>query len=193
MKKYAYIFLISFLFCHLSYGQTTWIIDPTHSTIQFEVDHLSVTSVTGQFTSFSGTVITDGENFDGAELNTTVQVASITTHNLERDKHLKDEDFFYVEKYPEIKFESTSFEKKEGNQYTIKGNLTIRGVTKLITLKAEYGGIVSINQKKKAGFEATGTIDRFEYGLSWDDVLDSGGLIVGEKVDIIIKVELVKQ
>ncbi|MEP2772954.1 MAG: YceI family protein [Fulvivirga sp.] len=192
MKRIFFTLILALLFIS-SQAQTTWIVDPTHSSIQFEVSHLAVSSVTGQFTSYSATVTSKKNDFNGAKITATIQTASITTNNLERDKHLKDDDFFNAAEYPEIKFESTSFIEKEDNMYSITGNLTMKGVTKPITLNAEFGGIVSINKKEKAGFEARGTVNRFDYGLSWDDVLDSGGLIVGEKVDIILKIELVKQ
>ncbi len=192
MKRIFFTFILALLFIS-SQAQTTWIVDPTHSSIQFEVSHLAVSSVTGQFTSYSATVTSKKNDFNGAKITATIQTASITTNNLERDKHLKDDDFFNAAEYPDIKFESTSFIEKEDNMYSITGNLTMKGVTKPITLNAEFGGIVSINKKEKAGFEARGTVNRFDYGLSWDDVLDSGGLIVGEKVDIILKIELVKQ
>ncbi|MTI19946.1 polyisoprenoid-binding protein [Fulvivirga sp. RKSG066] len=193
MKKIVLSLLFSVAFLIFGYAQTTWIVDPTHSSIQFEVSHLAVSSVTGQFTSYSGIVTSKKMEFEDAKITATIQVPSITTNNLERDKHLKDDDFFNAAEYPEIKFVSNSFKEKGNNMYTIKGDLTIKGVTKPITLNAEFGGIVSINNKQKAGFEARGTINRFDYGLSWDDVLDSGGLIVGEKVDLILNVELVKQ
>lgn len=174
-------------------GQTTWVIDPTHSTIQFEVSHLSVSSVTGLFTSYSGTVTTDGESFNNATANVTIDVASITTNNLERDKHLKEDDFFNAKKYPKISFVSKKFNATENNTYIIEGDLTIREMTMPVVLTAQYGGVISINKAKKAGFTAKGTINRFKYGLKWDDLLDNGGLIVGEEVDIILKLELVMQ
>lgn len=192
MKKLTLILSFFFLF-FISKAQTTWIVDPTHSSVQFEVSHLAVSSVTGQFTSFSGTILSKKNVFSGAKVSATVQTASITTNNLERDKNLKDEDFFNVEKYPEMQFESTSFEDKGDNMYQITGNLTIKGITKVVTLNAKYGGIVSINNKKKAGFQAKTSIDRFDFGLTWDDMLDNGGLIVGEEVEIILNIELVKQ
>jgi len=192
MKKISLLTAFVF-FVFVTYAQTSWVIDPTHSSVQFEVSHLAVSSVTGQFTSFSGSITSKKNDFDGAKASATIQTASITTNNLERDKHLKDDDFFHVEKYPEIKFVSNSFEEREDNNYLIKGDLTIKDVTKPIMLNADFGGIVSINGKKKAGFEARGKINRFDFGLSWDDVLDNGGLIVGEEVEIILKIELVKQ
>lgn len=177
----------------LVYSQTTWVIDPVHSSVQFEVSHLSVSSVTGFFTSYSGTVITKGEGFEDANVNVNIDVASITTNNLERDKHLKEDDFFNSSKYPKILFVSRKFDKTENNTYIIEGDLTIREMTMPIVLTAEFGGVVSINNIKKAGFTAKGTINRFKYGLKWDDLLDNGGMIVGEDVDLILKVELVKK
>ncbi|ELR73223.1 YceI family protein [Fulvivirga imtechensis AK7] len=138
-------------------------------------------------------MISKKNDFEDAKVNATIETASITTNNLERDKHLKDEDFFHVEKFPEIKFKSTSFKKVGENKYRVTGDLTIRDITKPVTLETDFGGIVSISDKKKAGFTARGSINRFDYGLKWSDALDNGGLIVGEKVDIVIKMELVKQ
>lgn len=193
MKKILFTLILS-SFIYFSQAQTTWIVDPTHSSVQFEVSHLTVSSVTGNFTSFSSTVTTPKKNvFDGARITATIQAASINTNNMERDKHLRADDFLNVEEYPEIKFVSTSFEETKDNYYEITGDLTMKGMTKSITLLATFGGIVSINDKKKAGFEARGSINRFDFGLSWDSVLDNGGLIVGEKVNILLNIELVKQ
>lgn len=192
MKKLAIILIFSLLSSY-AFCQTTWVIDPTHSSVQFEVAHLTVSSVTGFFTAFTGTLTSKGNDFENAKVNATIEVNSITTNNMERDKNLKEDDFFNAEKYPEIKFSSTSFKKVADNKYRITGDLTIRDVTKSVTLDATFGGIVSISNKKKAGFTATTTINRFDYGLKWNDALDNGGLIVGEDVDITLKVELVKQ
>lgn len=193
MKK-PILTLVMLCFMLLSgFSQIKWEIDKVHSSIQFEVSHMTVSSVTGQFLKFDAEVITPTEkSFENAQINATIDASSITTNNLERDKHLKDDDFFNVDKYPQISFVSRSFEKKSGNSYIITGDLTIKGITKTIKLMTEFGGMVSLNDEIKAGFEATTTIDRFEFGLSWDDVLDSGGLIVGEDVEIILKIELVK-
>lgn len=190
-KKIAPVFLA--LLTTYASAQTTWIIDPTHSSVQFEVSHLTVSSVSGDFTAYTGTLTSKKDNFEDARINATIQAASISTNNLERDKHLRDDDFFAVDQFPEIKFKSTSFKKIGENKYQVTGDLTIRDVTKPVTLETDFGGIVSISNKKKAGFTARGSINRFDYGLKWNDALDSGGLIVGEKVDIILKMELVKQ
>ena len=192
MKKYL-LLVNSCLFSILCFGQTTWVVDQAHSAVQFEVSHLAVSSVTGTFTGFTGSIISGSNDFQNAKVNATIDVNSVDTNNLERDKHLKEDDFFNAAKYPNITFVSSVFTKNSDNSYTIQGDLTIRNITKPISLTADYGGLVSINGKQKAGFTARGKINRFDYGLKWDDVLDSGGLIVGEKVDIILKVELIKQ
>ena len=179
---------------NFSIAQSTWVIDPGHSQIEFEVSHLTVSSVTGFFTSFSGTVVTSKKtDFEDAKIHATIEVASITTNNLERDKHLKEDDFFNANEYPEIKFKSTSFSRNADGSFKLMGDLTIRDVTKPITLDVKFGGIASIDNMKRAGFTAKGSINRFDYKLKWDDALDSGGLIVGEKVDMILRMELIKQ
>ena len=192
MKKFLLLSMVS-LFSQLLPAQTTWVIDPVHSSVQFEVSHMTVSSVTGVFTGFTGSVISPQENFNNAKIIAIVDVNTISTNNLERDKHLKEDDFFNASNYPKITFISSVFKANSDGSYTIQGNLTMRDVTKPISLAATFGGLVSINGKQKAGFSAKGEINRFDYGLKWDDVLDSGGLIVGETVDIILNIELVKQ
>ncbi len=179
MSKSIYT-LVFCLFGYLSTAQNTWVVDPSHSTVEFEVSHLTVSSVTGYFTSFNGIITTEKKNdFEGASVSTNIQVASITTNNLERDKHLKEDDFFNAKTYPEIKFKSTAFKKYEDGSYSLSGILTIRDISKPIDLDLEFGGIVSIENMKRAGFTAKGSINRFDYGLKWDDALDSSGLIIG--------------
>ncbi len=191
--KIIYTFFLVIVF-GTTYSQTTWLIDASHSTVEFEVSHLTVSSVTGFFTTFNGTVNSPNNNdFEGAEVSANVAVGSVTTNNLERDKHLKEDDFFNATKYPMITFKSKSFKKIDDESYELTGDLTIRDVTRTIDLDVDFGGIVSIGGKKRAGLTATGKINRFDYGLKWDDSLDNGGLIVGEKVDIILKIEVIKQ
>lgn len=193
MKNLLFTTLLSLITFSI-HAQNTWKIDDSHSTVEFEVSHLTVSAVTGFFTSFSGEIITTKKNdFQDAQVNATIKVASVSTNNLERDKHLKEDDFFNAEKFPVISFKGTDFKKYEDGSYSLSGDLTIRDVTKKINLDVNFGGIVSIEDMKRAGFTARGTINRFDYGLKWDDSLDSGGLIVGEKVDIILKIEAVKQ
>lgn len=189
LTSFSLIFLLNF-----ANAQGIWTIDGAHSTIEFEVSHLTVSSVTGYFTSFDGTIQTTQKNdFDGAKVITNIDVASITTNNLERDKHLKEDDFFNAAKYPKITFSSTYFQKDSDGNFTMIGDLTIRDVTKQVKLDVDFGGLVTLNDMQRAGFTATGTINRFDFGLKWSDALDSGGLIVGEKVDLILKVEAIKK
>lgn len=186
-------FIISILSINFLVAQTVWVIEPAHSSLQFEVPHLSISTVTGSFTSFSGTATTKGDDFENARVNATIDVSSITTHNLERDNHLREDDFFNAKEFPNISFRSTRFSKNEDGSYIITGDLTIKDVTQPITLSGQYQGLLLLNNQKKAGFTAKGHINRFDYGLTWDDVLDNGGLIVGEQVDITLNITFLQQ
>ncbi|MGK7389740.1 MAG: YceI family protein [Candidatus Cyclobacteriaceae bacterium M2_1C_046] len=185
--------LLSIFVLFQANAQTVWVIEPAHSSIQFEVPHLTISTVTGYFTSFSGTATTNGDDFENARLNAVIDVSSITTHNLERDKHLRDDDFFNVNKYPTMNFKNSSFSRNEDGTFRIDGDLTIKDVTRPITLQADYAGLILLDKQKKAGFTAKGTINRFDYGLQWNDVLDNGGLIVGEDVDFILNITFLQQ
>lgn len=194
--RYYLSFLICFTFS-LATGQTTWQIDPDHSFIQFEVTHMVVSTVTGDFTDFKGYIEVPSGNksgdFKGSQIDVAIDVASINTRNKTRDEHLREDDFFNAEKYPKIKFKSKSFEKVGENSYTIIGDLTIRDVTKEVILNAEMEGQIIAEGKIRTGFKADGRLNRFDYGLKWNDALDSGSLVVGEKVDIKLNVVLVKE
>jgi len=131
-------------------------------------------------------------DFSNARISAQIEVNSIDTENMTRDKHLREDDFFNVKTYPYINFTSTDFKKTSDNQYTIVGDLTIRDVTMPIELEAVYGGEVLVEDKIVSGFKAKGSLNRFEYGLKWDDVLDSGSLVVSEEVDIVLNLQLVK-
>ncbi|MEM7548884.1 MAG: YceI family protein [Bacteroidota bacterium] len=186
------LFLFSLTFSHAQ-NKVKWKIDNDHSSVKFNVTHLVVSTVTGGFTEFEGQLVSgENDDFSGSSVNATIMVNSVDTENMTRDKHLKDEDFFHAEKYPEIKFVSTSFEKKDRNTYSIKGDLTIRDVTKEVELTAEFGGKINAYDKTLAGFSIKGSINRFDFGLKWDDTLDGGSLIVGEEVELDLDVELVK-
>lgn len=193
MKK---LWLIGILWCivviQLPAQQTIWTIVPDHSSIQFSVTHLVVSTVTGKFNIFKGTIKTTGADFSNARISAQIDVNSIDTENMTRDKHLREDDFFNVKTYPYISFTSTDFKKTSDNQYTIVGDLTIRDVTMPIELEAVYGGEVLVEDKIVSGFKAKGSLNRFEYGLKWDDVLDSGSLVVSEEVDIVLNLQLVK-
>ncbi len=174
--------------------KTTWAIDPTHSEIQFKVKHLVISTVTGSFKSFEGSAETDGENFDGASIKFSADINSIDTNMEQRDAHLKSADFFDAENFPTLSFESTSFTQKEDDEYVLKGNLTMRGVTKPVTLSAIYGGqMVDFYGNNKVGYEISGKVNRKDFGLNWSAVTEAGGVVVSDEVKLHVNVQLVKQ
>jgi polyisoprenoid-binding protein YceI len=133
------------------------------------------------------------EDFSGSTVEATIKSASVSTDNDTRDKHLRSDDFFNAEKYPSVTFRSTSFEKTGTDTYTIKGDLTIRDVTKPVTLEAKLLGTVTDPRGTRVGFRATTTINRFDFGVKWDRTLDSGGFVVSKDVEIKITSEMMKQ
>lgn len=170
----------------------TWTIDPAHSEVGFKVKHLVISTVSGQFKSFEGTVQSEKEDFTDAKIKFSADIDSISTGNEQRDGHLKSPDFFDAENHPKLSFESTSI-KADGSDYKVEGNLTLRGVTKPVTLDVEFGGIQNdMYGRTVAGFEITGKIKRLEYGLQWNAVTEAGGVVVSDDVKLAINVELVK-
>ncbi len=173
---------------------TKWVLDPAHTEVTFKIRHLMIANVTGSFGKFSSEAETDGDDFSKAKVIFTVETASITTDNEQRDAHLKSDDFFNAEKYPEIKFESTGVKKKNDDEYELEGKLTIRDVTKIIKLNVEAGGIVVDGYgQTKAGFSVTGKINRKDYSLNWNAVTEAGGIVVSDEVKMIIEVQYIKQ
>lgn len=173
--------------------KTKWAIDPTHSEVQFKVKHLVISTVTGSFKKFSGTVEGDDESFDGARVNFSLEVSSIDTNQADRDGHLKSPDFFAAEQYPTITFTDGTLRKISGNAYKLSGSLSVRGTTKVVEFDAEFGGIMKDPWNNiKAGFEINGKVNRKEFGLNWNALTEAGGMVVGEEVKIHINVELVK-
>lgn len=173
---------------------TKWVIDPTHSEIQFKVKHLMITTVTGYFKKFDLEVETDGDDFKTASrIEFTADIDSINTNNEQRDTHLKSEDFFHAEEHSQLKFIGKNFEMA-GSDYKLHGDLTIRGITKPITLNVEYGGIVvDPYGQTKAGFTVEGKVSRKEYHLTWNAVTEAGQVVVSDEIKIHCEVQLVKQ
>lgn len=172
---------------------TTWNIDPTHSEIQFKVKHLVISTVTGYFRTFNGTIETNGDTFEGAKATFEADIDSIDTNTEDRDNHLKSDDFFNAEQYPKLKFESTSFKNISGDNYELTGNLTIRDITKEVTLDVTHGGTVQDPYgQTKAGFELSGTINRKEFGLKWNAVTEAGNVVVGDKVNLYMNIQVVE-
>lgn len=172
---------------------TTWAIDTMHSEISFKVKHLVITTVTGKFKHFSGKVVSGGDDFADAQIEFTADVNSIDTGAEARDGHLKGADFFDAANFPEIKFKSTSF-TKDGDNYALVGDLTIRDVTKSITLDVEYLGTNKdpFYGKTKAGFELNGKILRKDFGLQWDVLTETGGAVVSNEVKLHVNVQIDK-
>lgn len=171
---------------------TQWAIDTTHTEVQFKVKHLVISTVTGFFKKFSGSVETEGNDFDGAEVNFSLDVNSIDTNQTDRDNHLKSPDFFAAAEYPTADFAGT-LKKVDGNDYQLSGDLTIRGTTKPVTLAVEFGGIVVDPWgNTKAGFEINGKINRKDFGLNWNALTEAGGMVVSEEVKLHLNVELAR-
>ncbi len=174
--------------------KTKWIVDPAHSQVNFKVKHLVISTVTGSFDKFEGTVETANDDFSDAEVTFSADVASINTNAPDRDAHLKSPDFFDVQNYPKLTFKSTQIKKTGSDKYVLKGDITIRGVTKSIDLDVEFGGIMKDPWgNTKAGFELTGKLMRKEFGLSWNAVTEAGGLVVSDEVKILCNVEINRQ
>ena len=170
-----------------------WVIDPLHSEVMFKVKHLVISTVTGSFSKFEGTVKTTGDSFENADINFVIDVDSVYTGQEQRDVHLKNGDFFEAETFPKIIFQSTSFEKTGDDDYVLKGKLTLKGVTKEIILHAEYGGTEKdFHGNTKVGFEVAGTINRKEFGLTYNAITETGGLALGENVKLSANIQLTK-
>jgi polyisoprenoid-binding protein YceI len=173
---------------------TKWAIDPMHSEVQFKVKHLVISTVTGSFKNFEGTVETEGDDFDNASIEFKLDINSIDTSQTQRDEHLKSPEFFDAAQFPHITFKSTSFTKTGDDTYKLAGNLTIKGITNPVTLDVEHGGIATdFYGNTKAGFEITGKINRKQFGLTWDGVTEAGAIVVGEDIKLHINIQLAKQ
>jgi polyisoprenoid-binding protein YceI len=171
-----------------------WKIDPAHSEIQFKVKHLMITTVTGYFKSFDLDVDTETDDFNTAKrIEFTADIDSIDTNNAQRDTHLKSNDFFNGEQYPLLKFIGKKYEAN-GDDFTLQGNLTIRDITKPITLKVEFGGtVIDPWGQEKAGFTIDGKVNRKDFNLTWDAVTEAGQVVVSNEIKIHAEVQLVKQ
>lgn len=172
---------------------TKWVLDPMHSEVQFKVKHLVISTVTGSFKTFEGSLTTDSDDFSGADIAFSLDVDSIDTNQDQRDGHLKSAEFFDVETYPKITFKSTSF-TKDGDDYKLTGDLTIKDVTNTVTLDVEHGGVAAdFYGNTKAGFEVTGKINRKDFGLVWDGVTEAGSVVLGSDIKLIINLQFAKQ
>jgi len=170
-------------------NKTNWTIDNTHSEIAFKVKHMMISTVTGHFEDFEATAKSDDDNFTNANFEFTAKTESINTKNEDRDTHLKSDDFFGAEKFPELKFVSKSFDGEN-----LVGDLTIKDVTKEVTLDAELNGVaVDPYGQTKAGFEISGQISRKDFGLTWSAVTEAGSIVVSDKVKMIADIQFTKE
>ena len=171
-----------------------WKIDPSHSEVQFKVKHLMITTVTGYFKEFDLEVDTETDDFNTASrIEFSANIDSIDTNNDQRDTHLKSADFFDSASHKQLRFEGKKY-KSDGDEATLQGDLTIRGTTKPITLKVEYGGtVVDPYGQTKAGFTVSGKISRKEFGLTWSAVTEAGQVVVSDDIRIHCEIQLVKQ
>jgi polyisoprenoid-binding protein YceI len=171
---------------------TVWTVDKAHSNVKFTVTHMVVSEVGGTFKVFDGTMEHTKPDYSDAKINFMVDVTSINTDNERRDGHLKGDDFFNAEKYPQMKFVSTSFTPSGDNKYKLAGDLTIRDVTKPVVFDVTYGGTINDKGATKSGFKAKTTINRFDYNLKWNAATEAGGLVVSKDVDVMVYLELKK-
>ena len=170
-----------------------WNIDQTHSDVHFSVRHMVVSKVRGRFTKLTGSLELDEDDLTRSSVAATIDASSIDTGTEQRDAHLRSPDFFDVEKFPELGFRSKRVEKLGGDRYRVVGDLTIRDVTREIALDAEYGGRAKDPWgNERVGFVATTALDRKDFGLGWNQVLEAGGVLVGDRIEIELDVQAVK-
>ena len=169
-------------------------IDPAHSRIGFVARHAMVTKVRGSFNDFEGGGYFDATSPEKSHLEVTIKAASIDTRNADRDAHLRSNDFFDMDQFPEIHFISTSVEAVKAHQYRVSGDLTIKGITKPISIDFEYtGAAVDPYQNQRVGFEGTVTVNRKDWGISWNAALEAGGVLVSENVVLEFEIAAVKK
>lgn len=173
-------------------AKSNWVMDPVHSELTFKVKHMMITNVKGEFNSF--TVEVDGEDLLKSQIRVKIDASSINTNNHDRDNHLKSADFLDAANHKELTFVSTAIKKLEGERYELKGNLTIRGNTKEVTLNLEYGGSNTDPWgNEKAGMSIEGKLNRMDWGLNWNTALEAGGVLVSEEVRISGEIQFAKQ
>ena len=171
-----------------------YVIDPDHSKVMFKVKHLGISSVTGRFEKFSGTIDFDPQDLRALKATATMETASINTDVVKRDDHLRSADFFDVKKFPYLSFVGREVREVQKDRFKIAGDLTIRGVTRPVVLDAEFGGVAKDPWgNSRAAFTAMTVIDRKDFGLTWNKLLESGGLLVGEDVRILLEIECIQK
>jgi polyisoprenoid-binding protein YceI len=172
---------------------TNWTIDTSHSSVGFSVRHMMFAKVRGRFAKWNGSITLDGDDFTQASVKVSIDATSIDTGVVDRDNHLRSPDFFAAEEFPALTFESTRIETAGGDRYRVHGNLTIRGITREVELDVEHGGRAKDPWgNQRVAFTATTSVNRTDFGLKWNQLVEAGGVLVGERVDIEIEVQAVE-
>ncbi len=172
---------------------THWSLDPSHSEVQFKVKHMMISTVSGEFTKFDASVETQDDDFTTGQVSFTADLDSITTKNEQRDGHLKSADFFDAASYPQILFKGSRLTKESSDEYVLDGDLTLKGVTKPVRLKVSHSGVITDPfGMLRTGFEVSGKINRKDFGLSWHQLTEAGGLVVSDEVRVQANVEFVR-
>lgn len=188
-----YLALFSFLLTFQCFS-AEWILDKSHSSIDFNIDHLVVSETTGTFNDYAVNVVSEKPDFTDAKFNVEIKLASIDTKDSKRDEHLKGEDFFNVKKNPLVIFSGKKFDKNKDGSYKVYGTLKLNGIEKDMIFQGKFGGIVKDPWGgTRAGLKVSGIVDRYDFGLKYNSVLESGGLAIGKEVRIVANIELIKK
>jgi len=175
-------------------AKSTWVIDTSHSSLDFSIRHLMVSNVKGTFHNFSAKVVADPEDLTTAEIEFAIDLESVDTRNKDRDAHLRTADFFDIENFPQLLFKANQIVRTKGNDYEVTGDVTLHGVTRSETFSATFEGIEKDPWGNiKTGFSAKGVLNRSDYGLTYNAVLETGGIMVGDQVKISIELEAAQQ
>lgn len=187
------ILTVALLLVPAALSADTYNVDRTHSEVSFRVRHL-VSHVPGNFSDYEGTIELDPKNLESSKVEFVIQAKSIKTGNTVRDEHLRSEDFFWVDQYPTLSFRSGTIRAVGADKFDVTGTLSIRGVEKIITVPVEFLGFIKDPWGgRRAGFETTFTINRKDYGIEWNEALDTGGVLLGDEVTITLNLELLEQ
>jgi len=194
MKQILATLLTVLVLTGVALGQSThWKLDKAHSGVNFSVAHLVISEVTGIFSDYDVTVASDKDDFTDAKVNVVIKTASINTQVEKRDQHLRSDDFFNSEKFPDMTFVGKKIEKIDNKKYVLVGDLTIRDITKEMRLDVVFGGVTKDPWgNTRAGFKVTGEVDRFAFGLKWNAITEAGGLVAGETIQIVCNIEIIK-